>query len=707
MNIYPVNLPAQLDFDFIIEKLTTFCFGKEARKMCEQIKPQVAYAHILQLLSETNEILMSIQRADNFIPTAYPEIEKELQLLHIEQTVLTSFQFHQIRQMIVLVHELIQYLSDKEDVYPFIYRIVSPHVPAQQVLDYINDIINPEGIVKDNASITLAQLRKQLQENRSLADRIYRNHIQRLKKNGQLADIEESFINGRRVLAVLAEYKREVKGIIVSQSSTGRIAFIEPQNVVEINNERIDIEAQEKKEIYRILQQLTAVIQPFASILQSFFKLLSYTDFVLAKAKLALALKATQPILHQHAAQTILYNAYHPVLFLQHAIKNEPVVPLQCAFTAQQRVMVISGPNAGGKSITLKTIGLLQLMLQCGLLIPVAANSEFSIQHQLFGDIGDNQSIEDGLSTYSSRLQKMKFFLQKTNKRTLFLIDEFGTGSDPDMGGAMAEVILHKLNETHAFGVVTTHFTNLKLLANQHEGIFNACMLFNSKSLKPLYQLHIGEPGSSFTFEVAQKIGLPTEIIDEAKRKLSREKLKMDKLLSQLQVEKNNLEKLKRDLKKQMGKTTAEKREFQELNDKLEVTLEQTREQKEETQKLIDYGKKLHLLTREWTEKKDKKPIIQKFVKLAGFELAKKKEQEALEKTAAYKQQKIQQLKDKLTTGASVRMLKSKEIGIVKNIINQQRAEVQFGKVIIQVGIEKLELVHVTTKKTNSGLQQK
>jgi DNA mismatch repair protein MutS2 len=353
--------------------------------------------------------------------------------------------------------------------------------------------------------------------------------------------------------------------------------------------------------------------------------------------------------------------------------------------------MVISGPNAGGKSITLKTIGLLQIMLQCGLLIPASAKSEMSIKHKLFGDIGDNQSIEDGLSTYSSRLLKMKHFLKHTDEHTLFLIDEFGTGSDPDMGGAMAEIILNKLNELKAQGVVTTHFTNLKLLANTNEGIYNACMLFNTKTLKPLYQLHIGEPGSSFTFEVAEKIGLPVEIIQEAKLKLSKEKVSMDKLLNQLQHEKNVIAKLKRDLQKQLGKTTAEKREFQSLTEQLETTLEKNKANKEEKQKLIEYGKKLHQLTQEWASSKDKKPIIHKFVKLAGYELAKKKEQEEYERTEKFKSTKIEAIKIKLEIGTKVRMLKSKETGVILTL-KENRAIVLFGKVKMNIGLEKLEI---------------
>ena len=696
MNIFPSNLPEQLDFNYIIEKVAEFCFGKNAKEKAFILKPKTSLFHIEKELAETNEVLMSLLKNDSFIPNSYPEIDKELHLLTIENTVLTALQFHQIRNLIKFSNELIQYFSDKLDVYPFLVNKLSHLEIDKIVIQFIDEIIDKDAIVKDDASPLLFSIRKELQENRSKSDRIYRNHIQRLKKAGQLADFEESYVNGRRVLGVLAEYKREVKGIILSQSSTGSISFIEPQNVVELNNERMELEDGERKEIYRILKELTTIIKPFQHIIRDYYEIMVELDFVKAKAKLGQLLKATKPIISKNKNQTILHNAFHPVLFLQQNEKNQATIPINCSFIEDARIMVISGPNAGGKSITLKTIGLLQIMFQCGLLIPVAAKSEMCIKQSLFGDIGDNQSIEDGLSTYSSRLQKMNYFLKHTNEKTLFLIDEFGTGSDPDMGGAMAEVILNKMNETKAHGVVTTHFTNLKLLANHNEGIFNACMLFNSKTLKPLYQLHIGEPGSSFTFEVAQKIGLPIEIIEEAKQKLSKEKLQMDKLLSQLQLEKNILAKIKRDLQKQMGKTTAEKREFQQLNDKLEVTLEQSKEQKEDRQKLIDYGKKLHQLTQEWSNSKDKKPIIQKFIKLAGYEQAKKKEQEEFEKTQAFKEQRILQIKSKIEIGSLVRMLKSKEVGTIKTLKDNNRADVQFGKMIMNVGIEKLEIATST-----------
>jgi DNA mismatch repair protein MutS2 len=584
------------------------------------------------------------------------------------------------------------FLHEKKEAFPVLFEKIHRFSYLHELIEEIENVFDKEGQVKDGASPTLQQIRLALLENRKTSDRIYRNHIQRLSKSGQLADIEESYINGRRVLAVLAEFKREIKGMIHDHSASGKITFIEPNNAIELNNEKLDLEDAEKKEIYTILKALTGLIQPYRHQIQEHLQNLISFDVICAKAKLGKILQATLPQIQEEEPVIHLINAYHPVLWLQNQEAGLNTVPVNCKLDEINRILVISGPNAGGKSIALKTIGLFQLMLQCGLLLPTSAKSSFVIKETLLGDIGDNQSIEDGLSTYSSRLIKMKYFLEHAGPKALFLIDEFGTGSDPDMGGALAEIILNKLNASKAQGVVTTHFTNLKLLANQEEGIFNGCMLFNSRTLKPLYQLQIGEPGSSFTFEVASKIGLPENIIEEARQKISAERIQMDKLLHQLQQEKNTQIRLKRDLIKQMGKATAEKREFRELNDQLEDKIAKTNEQKEEKQKLMEFGRKLMSLTQEWTQNKNKKEVIHKFVKLAGYEQQKKKLQEEFERSETFRQIKISEVKEKIQVGSAVRMLKSRETGIVFQM-DEKKAVVRFGRVDIQVGLEKLEVV--------------
>lgn len=693
MKIFPAELPSLLGFDLIVDRLSGFCIGKNAKDLAKQLMPTANETLISTQLQETSEWITASAGQSVLSQSHYPEIDKELNVLRIQEAVLSAQQCRQIRKLITLANELIQFFSGKEDLFPALYQKLLPNEQDKTLIGLIDDVIDKEGIVKDDASEALQVIRNELQENRRQSDRLYKAHLQRLRKAGQLADIEENFVNGRRVLGVLAEYKREVKGLMLSQSASGKIAYIEPQNMIQLNNDRLQLEDDEQKEIYRILKITTESIRPFRKLIKGWYDLLIAFDLLNARMSLAQLLQAHHPVLNDRSQHKIsLKNAYHPVLYLQNKQQGNTTVPFQCSFDEQQRIMVISGPNAGGKSITLKTIGLLQIMFQCGLFVTAAHKSEMTVIDQLFGDIGDNQSIEDGLSTYSSRLIKMKYFLQHTHAATLFLIDEFGTGSDPDMGGALAEVILNKLNEKKCFGVITTHFTNLKLLANHQQGVFNACMLFNSRSLKPLYQLHVGEPGSSFTFEVAAKTGLDNELIDEAKSKLSKEKVKMDKLLNQLQVEKNNLEKLKRDIQKQMSKTTAAKREFNELNERLENSIQQHRENKAEKQKLMDYGKKLHQLTQEWTVSKNKKEVINKFVKLAGYEQVKKKEQDEFEKSQQYKESVLKKVKAKIRVGAKVKLLKSKETGIVKSI-RDNRAIIIFGKVEMNIGLEKLEIV--------------
>lgn len=691
MNLYPNNLAEQLDFPLILERVAAYCNGQNAKDLAIRLKPKSAFNEVEKMLLETGEMLLSIHKGDSMAYLQYPSIDKELNLLRIKNSVLSPQQFHAIRILVSSANELIQFLSDKDEVYPQLkYKI--KHLDADKsIVAAIDEIIDKDGIVRDDASVLLRKIRKEIIENRSHADRAYRTHIQRLKKLGHLADFEESFVNGRRVLGVLAEHKREFKGIILGQSSSGKITFMEPQNLIELNNERIELESEEQHEIHRIMKELTDSLRDTHAVLSDYYQMLIAFDFIAAKAKYAKDIKATLPILIEEDKKMQLVNAYHPILYLQNVEKKMSTVPIQCLFDHEQRIMVISGPNAGGKSITLKTIGLLQLMLQCGLLLPVSAKSEIGLQRNLYADIGDNQSIEDGLSTYSSRLLKMKYFLENVDKDTLFLIDEFGTGSDPDMGGAMAEVILDKLNETRAQGVITTHFTNLKILANHGQGIFNACMLFNAKTLKPLYELQLGEPGSSFTFEVAEKIGLNKALILEAKSKLTNEKVKMDKLLNQLQQEKNSLTKLKRNLQKQIGKTTAEKREFQELNDKLENKIEKTNEDLVESKRLVEYGKKLYVLTEEWEQNKNKKEVISKFVKLATYEKSRRKEQEEYERSEQFKLQRVAAIKKKIEIGSKVRYLKGKEIGVIQSL-HEDRAKVLFGRVEMSVGLEKLEI---------------
>ncbi|MGI9191522.1 MAG: endonuclease MutS2 [Chitinophagaceae bacterium] len=691
MHIYPDNLTELLDFKQILLALEGYALHPQTRESIQQLSPYNSLQELDVVLTQVQEYRHHLDSKYAIPLREFPDIRHELRLLRIENAILQLPQVLRLRALWQIANELAVFFQEKEDDFPALMQLLQGLSNELHLLETLESYINPEGQIRDDASDALWQIRRNQEDNRKQSERVFRIHVQRLRKAGQLADIEENFINGRRVVGVLSEYKRENKGIFQGQSASGKITFLEPQNMVALNNDKIQLEDEERREIQRILFQISAFLKGYLSDFQLRLNVLLQFDLCRTKALLARDMHAHRPML-VHDADCIKFDkAYHPVLWLQYQKQQKPIFPLNVHLHAEQRLLVISGPNAGGKSVALKTIALLPLMVQHGLLIPAAPTSQLSLHHQLLGDIGDSQSIEDGLSTYSSRLRKMKYMLQKAGPGTLLVIDEFGTGSDPDMGGALAEVILHRLADSGAMGVVTTHFTNLKLLAGNRPGIVNACMLFNAKTLTPLYQLHVGEPGSSFTFEVAEKIGLEADILQEAKAKLSTEKWQVEQLLRQLQHEKNKLAKLQRDLQKQLGKTTAEKREFRELNDRLQQNMDVQKEQKEERQKLMDYGRKLHQLAHEWSLSKDKKPIIHKFVKLAGYEQALKKQQEAFQQTEAYRHEKIADILPKLSVGAKVYILNSREQGIITQL-QHNKATVQLGRLLIQVGVDKLSL---------------
>ncbi|HNB82007.1 MAG TPA: hypothetical protein PLP14_07910, partial [Chitinophagaceae bacterium] len=648
MLVYPENLSQQIDFEIIRSKLLAFCMNEDVSRNISDLKPISDFPTLLSLLEECNETLLLHHKGIGPPVDRIPFATPILKWLRIEESVLSARQCTEIRKVISLCQELRSFFQEFEEQFPRLRHRSSRMEEDDLLIPAIDELIDEQSVVKDDASPTLFQLRKELHQNRLQAERMYRSHIQRLHKLGYLDTITESFISGRRVLAILSEHKRQVKGIIHGQSSTGKITYIEPQNLISINNDRLILEEQETEEIQAILKGLSNFLRPFHPRISAYYNILLHFHLLYCKAMLAKEMDAVLPLVREHGLDTQWEKAYNPVLFLQNKERKLKTEPFHCSFNSDQRIMVISGPNAGGKSVTLKSIGLLQFMIQCGLLVPASAKSIVSMKHKLLGDIGDNQSMEDGLSTYSSRLIKMKYFLEHADAGTLFLIDEFGTGSDPDMGGALAEVILDHLNDAGAQGVVTTHYTNLKLLASHKPGIYNCCMLFNPGTLKPLYQLQIGEPGSSFTFEVAEKIGLKQSYLQEAKEKLSGEKLKMDQLLNSLQKEKNALLKQRRDLQKQIGKVAAEKRSYQELSEKMEDSFIESLKDREEKKKLMEFGKKLMQLTDEWMEGKNRKEIIEKFVKLAGYELHLKKAREAYEKTEKFRETRIAKIKPRI-----------------------------------------------------------
>jgi DNA mismatch repair protein MutS2 len=445
-----------------------------------------------------------------------------------------------------IMADIITILKNRKEKSPEIKNISDNLITEPELFQRIHNIIDDKGEIKDHASEELFEIRSQLRKLQRNNDHIIKDSLKKAIQQGWTSpDTEPAIRNGRVVIPLAASHKRKIQGFIHGESATGQTVFVEPTQLFEINNEILELEAAEARAIIKILTDFADFIRPDIDQLIFVFNQLGLIDFIISKARLAIELEANKPDLQEKSLVDWKF-ARHPLLYLSHKAQGKTVVPLDIQLNQKQRILIISGPNAGGKSVSLKTVGLIQYMLQCGLLVPLKPTSIAGIFKHFFIDIGDEQSIENDLSTYSSHLLNMKYFLRHANQRTLFLIDEFGSGTEPNLGGAIAEAILEQLNQQKCYGVVTTHFANLKLLPSPDNGMANAAMLFNTKELEPLYQLKIGRPGSSFTVEIARKIGFPDAILKKIESKADRKQLDFEEQLQQLDVEKKELEQQKK-----------------------------------------------------------------------------------------------------------------------------------------------------------------
>ena len=691
MRIYPEDSISRFEFDRIRESVQQHCRCAIAKEKAAQLLPFSQLEPILIQLNRTKELLHILQSGSYFPITSFPDISKEITLLSVANSILQEKQLINLRDVSDTVNTLVKYLSDKKTVLPYVNGIFESVYFTPDIINAIDAVLDTAGIVKSSASKDLADIRKNLAHVRRELDRVFRSQLAKLKKLGWLAETEETVYNGRRVLSVLAEQKRSVKGLIQGNSDTGKTSFIEPIETVELNNDVFELVAQERREIMRILKQLTSQIRQHKTLINNYQLSLIDFDFVRAKALFAMDIGATMPAVSKYP-QVDLINARHPILVLQNKSSKKDVVPMSCSLNHKLRLLVISGPNAGGKSITLKTIGLLQMMLQSGLLVPVDEKSEMGIFHRLFADIGDSQSIEFELSTYSSRLAKMKYFLDFADNRTLILIDEFGTGTDPELGGAIAEAMLEQLAKNRTLGVITTHYMNIKLAADRLEGTKNASMLFDDTTLKPLYRLQIGQPGSSYTYIIAEKAGLPKALIDVARSKTAKDKVTLDRMLQQLHQQQQEVKKLISQLEEKEKQSDASKKKYDELFEKLKEKTERKKTTQEEVDKLTELGRKFKNISKEWESAKDKKPILQKITKTLSAERLKKLEKKQLEKKEKLKKEILEKKKIEIKIGTRVKLLNGKQIGIVEDIQNN-KAKVTFGNLKTIASLETLEAI--------------
>ncbi len=559
MLCYPEDIYEKLEFDKILNRLSSYCFGAPAKKLILGMKAYASKVKIERMLDEVQEFQKSMDLGYSFPISHYESIAQEIALLAKVDYVLELEQYLNIYVHIQTISEIKNFFASKskDEELPLLFTISEQIDIDPKLVKAFERIFSEDGKMKHTASSELSRIFKYINSKERELSKVFVQAIERYKTLGYLTDNYESVKNSRRVLSVNAENKRRIKGIIHDESATGKTVFIEPEEILEINNDLFDLETQKRQEIYKILKALSAELRPYLSEFDLWQKIIVRYDIIRSKALFALSYNGKRPNISD-GELIQLKQAYHPLLYLIHQSSNKAIVPFDLSLDRNNRMLVISGPNAGGKSVTLKAVGLNQLMLQSGLLVPVGDDSSFVIFQNIMIDIGDQQSLEGDLSTYSSRLIHMNKFVEISNKKSIVLIDEFGSGSDPKMGGAIAEAVLHKLVNMKCYGLITTHYSNIKNYAFRSEHILNGAMLFDREALKPSYQLKVGQPGSSFAFELAKQIGMDKEVLDFARKRAGKDSETVDKLLIDLQSEKKVLD-------DQLFKTLDEQRRLKQL----------------------------------------------------------------------------------------------------------------------------------------------
>lgn len=694
MKLYPEAAYFQLEFDRVKALLAAYCQTDHARTKAEQLRIHTRKEFIDTALRQSHEYRQLIQNSIYFPNDYILNLAKELKLLSIPGAVLTGEQLLLIRKLAESIEKIFRWFDqERRSAYNGLAKVIENTYYEKAIIGMIDDVLDDHGQVKDTASNDLKDIRLNLYRKRNELRRLFERIVSKLNKQGYLAEIEESFMNGRRVLAVFAEQKRTVKGILHGESESRKTAFVEPEETIDLNNQVNELENDERKEVYRILRDLTTKLSVYAPLLTSYHVVVGDYDFIRAKAKLAVEIKGEFPAVADKA-HVHLVQAYHPLLYLYNQRTNKPTIPVTVTLDDAQRILVISGPNAGGKTVTLKTVGLLQMMVQSGLLVPVHPSSQFGIFKQLMIHIGDTQSLEFELSTYSSHLIHMKHFMENANGKTLFFIDELGSGSDPNLGGAFAEVILQELAKKHALGIVTTHYLNLKVMAGKTAGIINGAMGFDEKNLRPLYKLIIGKPGSSYTFSIAERIGLDRSLIKRAKDLVDNDQFRLDKLLNRTEQDLKDLEKREIELQQSMKENEKLKKEMQQVLNKekhqqqVELLKEQNRISEEKISYLKDMERKLKQMLIEWRKEENKNKVVKQMEAL----LFKKDEKKTASKMQKKIDSKFDEVGGEIKMGDKVKMKRNHQVGQVIEL-RGKRAVVKIGLLPMQVEIKDLVVV--------------
>ena len=716
MGYIPKKTLEDLEFFTVTEQLSSFAITPLGKIACQKIVPLPDQLALLTELNCVSEFLASFEN-DNRIPNhGFEDLSPSFQLLKIENSVLEISSFRNIASASDTINTLLLFFKKLKTYYPSLSTWGETIEVNKEIKLEVDNVIDRFGEIRDNASDILFMLRKQIQTVKGKISQSFNKALSHFQELDYLDDIRESVMENKRVLAVKAMHRRKVKGGILGSSKTGSIVYIEPEATLNLTRELQNLLFEETEEIKKILSQLTDYFRPHLDIIKTYQQYLIQIDTFYARARYAKEINALLPIFTKDQ-ELWLKNAYHPLLYHSHQLEDKKTYPQEIYLNTESRIIVISGPNAGGKSITLKTVGLLQLMIQSGLLIPVHEKSRVCWFDSILTDIGDNQSIENHLSTYSYRLKNMKGFLKKCDDKTLFLIDEFGTGSDPELGGALAEVILEDFYARNSFGLITTHYSNLKLLADEQPAMVNANMQFDDRTLEPVFKLILGEAGSSFTFEVAQKNGIPFNLINRAKKKIERGKVRFDATIAKLQKQRHQMAKTGKSLREKENKFENESDRLEKLNQKLKTKLVSYQELFDHNQRMIVLGNKLNDLAELFFKNNKKRPMIAEILRLIESENSKRKRKSSAQtkKAIAVKKSIENEVTKELVTirkekkikkeappkpksivilkvGDKVRLFDGKSVGSI-DAIEKKKAIVNYGIFTTQVNIDQLELV--------------
>ena len=693
-----------------MEQISSFAVTSIGREEILNLSPINEKDEIDYQLDLVSEYTSSFDN-ENKIPNHYfDEFLKEIRLLKIENSTIEVEGFRKISDTNYTVNRLIKFFKKFKRYYPSLHSMSSHIEFDERPKKKISSIIDNYGNIHNNASDKLFSVRKEIGIVKSKIGKTFQDALKYYNSTDYLDDIKESFVDNRRVLAVKSSHRRKVNGTIIGSSKTGSIVYVAPEETMKYTLELNNLEFEEREEIKRILKDLTDFFRPYYGVFQDYLKYLTNLDSVYSRAKHAFSINSVKPNISE-SREIELYGAYHPLLLKHNQDQNLSTFPQDILIKDEMRILVISGPNAGGKSITLKTMGLLQLMFQSGILIPTHPKSKIFVFDQILTDIGDNQSIENQLSTYSYRLKNMKYFLKNCNKETLFLIDEFGTGSDPDLGGALAEVFLKEFYDSGAFGIITTHYSNLKVMASELDFMDNANMQFDSETFEPIFKLITGEAGSSYTFEVASKNGIENYLIDKAKEKVDLEKIRFEGVISKLQKERvKNSEELT-ELKRLQVDTRVKKDENEVLNEKLTNKLSKYNLLYEHEKKTINIGNKFNGLVENYNKHGKKRRLISEIFNIIEIENKKKEKKKSTNKNLTSKE--ISMIKDeskrdilkikikkklnkkveiKFSVGDTVKIPTGKSHGIIDSI-KKGKAIVNYGNFKTQISLTEIELV--------------